>query len=137
MKYSCFTMVCYFLLYSKVDQLYIYIYLLFLDFPSHLDHHRASSRFLVWYSRFSLVIYLTHSSNSVSMSILISQLIPSALCHLGIHRFVLYICVSIYALQIRSPIPTFSDSTEWRKSEREKQILSIGFWVTRSWTRVW
>ena len=30
---------CYFLLYSKVNQLYIYIYPLFYGFPLHLDHH--------------------------------------------------------------------------------------------------
>ena len=33
-----------FLLYSKVNQLYIYIYPLFFGFPSHLGHHRALSR---------------------------------------------------------------------------------------------
>ena len=37
-------MLCYFLLYSKVNQLYVYIYPLFLRFPSHLGHHRALSR---------------------------------------------------------------------------------------------
>ena len=36
-------MLCYFLLYSKVNQLYIYIYSLFFSFPSHLGHHRALS----------------------------------------------------------------------------------------------
>ena len=34
MEYSCFTMVCYFLLYSKGNQLYVNIYLLFFEFPS-------------------------------------------------------------------------------------------------------
>ena len=29
LEYSCFTILCYFLLYSKVNQLYIYEYLLF------------------------------------------------------------------------------------------------------------
>ena len=41
---SCFTMLYQFLLYSKVNQLYIYIYPLFFGFPSHLGHHRALSR---------------------------------------------------------------------------------------------
>ena len=36
-------MLCYFLLYSKVSQLHIYIYPFFLGFPSHLGHHRALS----------------------------------------------------------------------------------------------
>ena len=37
-------MMCQFLLYSKVNQLYIYIHPLFFGFPSHLGHHRALSR---------------------------------------------------------------------------------------------
>ena len=36
-----FTMLCQFLLYSKVNQLYVYIYPLFYAFPSHSGHHRA------------------------------------------------------------------------------------------------
>ena len=38
----CFTMLCYFLLYSKGNQLYLYIYSLF--FWISLGHHRALSR---------------------------------------------------------------------------------------------
>ena len=41
---SCFTMLCQFLLYSKVNQFYVYIYPVFLRFPSRLGHHRALSR---------------------------------------------------------------------------------------------
>ena len=37
-------MLCQFLLYSKVNQLYTYIYPLFFGFPSPLGHHRALSR---------------------------------------------------------------------------------------------
>ena len=37
-------MLCYFLLYSKVNQLYVYIYPLFFRFPSHLVHHRSLNR---------------------------------------------------------------------------------------------
>ena len=37
-------MVCQFLLYSKVNQLYVYIYPLFVGFPSHLGQHRALNR---------------------------------------------------------------------------------------------
>ena len=37
-------MLCSFLLYSKVNQLYVYIYPLFFGFPSHLGHHRSLSR---------------------------------------------------------------------------------------------
>lgn len=35
-EYSCFTLLCHFLLYSKVNQSYLYIYSLFCGFPSHL-----------------------------------------------------------------------------------------------------
>ena len=35
---------CYFLLYSKVNQLYVYIYPLFFKIPVHLGHHRALNR---------------------------------------------------------------------------------------------
>ena len=41
---NCLTMVCMFLLYSKVNQLYVSIYLPFFGFPSHSGHHRALSR---------------------------------------------------------------------------------------------
>ena len=36
--------VCQFLLYSEVNQLYLYIHPLFFRFPSHLGHHSALSR---------------------------------------------------------------------------------------------
>ena len=44
LEQSCFTILCQFLLYSKVNQLYVYIYPLFFGFPSHLGHHTALSR---------------------------------------------------------------------------------------------
>ena len=54
----CFTVLCHFLLYKKVNQLYTYLYPLFLRFPSHLDHLRALSSVPCTICRFSLVIYL-------------------------------------------------------------------------------
>ena len=59
---SCFTLVCQFLLYSKVNQPYVYIYPFFFGFPSLLGHHRAQAEFPVLYNRFLLVIYFIHSS---------------------------------------------------------------------------
>ena len=44
LKYSCFTMLCYFLLYSKVNLPDVHIYPLFFGFPSHLGHRRAQNR---------------------------------------------------------------------------------------------
>ena len=37
-------MSCYFLLYGRVSEPYVYIYLLFFGFPSHVGYHRAPSR---------------------------------------------------------------------------------------------
>ena len=45
MGYSCFAMFFQFLLYSEVNQPYVYIYPLPSGFPSHLGHHRALSSF--------------------------------------------------------------------------------------------
>ena len=39
LAYSWFTMLCYFQVYGKVNQLYIYIYPLFFRFFSHIGHH--------------------------------------------------------------------------------------------------
>ena len=44
LEYSCFTMLCSILLYSKANQPYTYIDPLFFGFPSHLGHQRALSR---------------------------------------------------------------------------------------------
>ena len=62
------------------------------------------------YGRFLLVIYFIHIS--VYMSIPTSQFIPPPpppppLSPLGVHTFVLYICVSISALQTGSSVPFF------------------------------
>ena len=67
--------------------------------------------FLFLYSRFLLVIHFIHIS--VYMSIPTSQFITQPppthphLSPLGVHTFVLYICVSISALQTGSSVPFF------------------------------
>ena len=43
---SCFPVLWWFLLYSKVNQLYILMYSPFFELPSHLGHHRQLSRVL-------------------------------------------------------------------------------------------
>ena len=43
-EYCWFTKLCYFLLYRKVSQLYIYMYILFFRFYSHIDYYRLLSR---------------------------------------------------------------------------------------------
>ena len=44
LAYSRFTMLCYFLLYSKVNQFYVYIYPLFFRFFFHIGHYRVLRR---------------------------------------------------------------------------------------------
>ena len=66
-------------------------------------------------SRFSLVIYFIHSTNSVCVcvcvcvciSIPISQFLPPSSLFLSVHMFVVHICVSSSALQISSSVPFF------------------------------
>ena len=79
-----------FLLYIKVNQLHVYIYSLFYRFPSHLGPHRALSRF-------SLVTDFIHNSSHLPFPFLVSM-------------FVLYICVSISALQSSLICNNFLDS---------------------------
>ena len=83
--------------------------------PVHLYHfsrfHIYASIYNIYflYSRFLLVLYFIHIS--VYMSVPISQFIPppppAPLSPLGVHTFVLYICVSISALQTGSSVPFF------------------------------
>ena len=105
--YSYFPILCQFLLYNKVNHLYVYIYFLPLEsMPSPIpliqviSEHQAE--FPVSSRRFLLAICLTHGS--VYMSIPISQfiLLPSSS-----HMSVLYVCFCILALQIGSPVPFF------------------------------
>ena len=93
LAYSCFTMLCYFLLY-KVNQSPIYMCPLIFGFPSHLGHHRALSRgstvysLPVLYSIFSLVIYFIHSIDTECMSISVSQFILPCPFPVGAPMFV-------------------------------------------------
>ena len=98
-------MLCQFLLFSKVTQLYILLYPLLFRFSSHKSHYRVLSRvpsainqvlisylyYIDSYICIYLIIYLCLCS-SVYMSIPISQFI---LLHfsLGNHKFVFYICM--------------------------------------------
>ena len=90
-----------------VSYTHTYIYPLPFGLPSHLGHRRGLIEFAALYGRFSLVIYFVNSINSVYVWIPISQFLSSSLFPLGILKFVFYICDSISALQIHSPIPFF------------------------------
>ena len=74
---------CQFLLYSRVNQLYVDIHPLFFGFPSHLGHHRALSRIPCVIQQV-LISYLFYTS-SVYMSIPNSHFIPLPPAPLGIH----------------------------------------------------
>ena len=94
-------MLCQFLLCSKVNQSYVYIYPLFFRFPSHLGHHRALSR-VPGAIHLVLISYLFYTQQCINVN-------PNLPVHptLGNHKFVLYICDSISALQISSSVPFF------------------------------
>ena len=66
LDYGCFTVLCSFLLFSKVNQLYVYAYPLFFGFPFHLGYHRVELPEL--YCSLSVVIYFVHSSVYMSVS---------------------------------------------------------------------
>ena len=73
MEYSCFTVLCYFMLCGQVNKSYINIYPLFwISFP-----FKHWVEFSVLYSRFSLVTCFLHAI--IYMSIPISQFIPPSL----------------------------------------------------------
>jgi len=96
----------------------IHIHLLPFGLPSHSGHQSALSRVLCARSLLtvsqidgtciSFVICFIHSINSVYVSVPASQFLSPLPFPLGVHAFVLCVCVSISALQIRSPIGTTS-----------------------------
>ena len=88
LEYNCFTMVCQFLLYNKVKQLYIYIYPHFssllclpptlpIPLPQVVTKHRADLPMLC--SCFPLAIYFTFGS--VYMSMPLSLFVPAYPSH--------------------------------------------------------
>ena len=100
----CSTVLCPFLLCSKVNQLSIYIYPFFFGFPSHLGHHRALSR--VPCAIQQVLISYTQSCIPVNpkvpnLSLLNTSIPPSN------QKSVFYICDSISVLQISSFAPFF------------------------------
>ena len=74
--HSCFTVLCYFLLYSKMNQMCVYIYPLVFGFPSHLGHPRDLNR----YSRQSLVTYFIQSYMCVCVCVCVSVCVCVFVC---------------------------------------------------------
>ena len=93
---------CSFLLYSKVPQPRVHTRPSLSD--SWFSHCRALRERSELHRGFSSVTYFIHSIHSVCGAIPISPFLPPLLFPLGIHVFVLYICVSLFALQIRSSV---------------------------------
>lgn len=95
-----------------MSQPHTYIRPLFLGFPSHFGLHRAlsitpctpQSQQLSHYLA-ALFIYFIQSINSVCMPTPTHP--PCASLPLGVHTFVLHVCVTISALQVSSSIPFF------------------------------
>ena len=90
--------------------------------------------FVFLYSRFLLVIYFIHTS--VCMSIPISQFIPPPplpppLSFFGVHTLVLYICVSISALQtnIRNLLLKVLEDGSLRSGHQQGWVRAF-VWVT-------
>ena len=114
LEYNCFTMLCYFLLYNKVNQLYIYIYphiysLLLLPPTLHIPplyvdtKHQADLPVLC--SCFPLAIYFT--LGSVYMSMPLSHFVPAYPSPSHVLKSILYICVFIPVLPLSSSEPFF------------------------------
>ena len=66
--HRCFTVLCQFLPYSKVSQLYVYIYPLCFGFPSHLGHRRAVSR-VSGAAQQALISYLFYTQQCIYVSL--------------------------------------------------------------------
>ena len=90
-------MVCQFLLFSKVNQLQVYIHPLSFVFPFHLGHHRALSS-IPWAIQQVPISYLFYTQYQqcihVNPNLPIHPPTPSPAFLSGAHTFVLYICLS-------------------------------------------
>lgn len=94
-EYHSFTMLCSFLLYRIMNQLYVYLYPPCPTSPSHRSRS-SPSRVLCWCFSFP-ISYFTHGR--VFMSMLLSQSGPSSLSS-TVFTSQFYVCTSISALQI-------------------------------------
>ena len=102
--YNSFGMLYQFLLYNNMSQSHVYIYP-FLCKPHPIPTSRSAQstqlNSAVLYSSFPLAICFTHGK-CVYMSMLLSQFIPPFPPHCCVHESILYLCISIPALQIGS-----------------------------------
>ena len=126
MQILCHLSLCWFLLHRKVNQSHVYLYTLFLDFPSHLGDRRAVSTVPVLHSKFSVVIHFIHSTSSVCSSAPVSQLIlPSPLP--ACCPWICSLCLCLYfcfANKIVIPFPQIPHICV------NIQYLFFSFWLT-------
>ena len=110
LKCSCFTMLCWFLLCSRVNQLSLHmsVYPLGFLFSPHLAYHRAPGR-VPWAAQWVLIRYLFYAQQRVVVYIHQSYSFNSSPLPFPpvTHMSILYIWVSISALQIRSSASYF------------------------------
>ena len=92
-------MLCQFLLYSKVNQLYVYIYPLFFGFPSHLGHHRVLSGVSCAIQQV-LISYLFYTQQCMYVSPNLPVHPTHPPCPLGIHSL-FSTSVSVFLLRTR------------------------------------
>ena len=112
---NCFTMLCQLLLYNSTNQPYVYTYSLPLDPPSTLPippfqvitEHQAEPHVL--HSNFPLAICFTRGSVYMPTPVSICPAL-SFLCR--VYKSILYICISIPALQKCSSAETGANYTE-------------------------
>ena len=114
LDYNCFTMVCYFLLYNKANQLYIYIYPI--SPPSCVSHPPSLPHPSKW-SQSTKLICLCYAAASHQLSVLhlvvyicpCQSLTSSQLTLPTPHvlKSILYVCVFIPVLPLGSSEPFF------------------------------
>ena len=102
--WSIVIMLCQFLLYSKVkNQLYVYIQLLYFQTSFPLGHHRALNR-VPCHIQQVFISYLFYTQQCIYVDSNL-PIYPTPPFPLGIHKFVLYVCVCFSALQTSLSVP--------------------------------
>ena len=114
LRYNSCTILCQFLVYSEVNQLYGYKYSLF-GFHSHLGHCRALSRipcaiqqvlkvilYVLLYMCIYIYIYMSHQFLYTYQCVYINLPIHPILLlsPLGVHTFVLCVYISLFASKL-------------------------------------
>ena len=134
--YSCLTMLYQFLLHSKVNQLYVYLYPLLFGFPSHLGHHRnhkALSRVpcAIWQV---LIIQVKQLSISYIVSIVYTCQYTCQYMNLSVHPspifLTLYPCTLCLCLYLYAAF-------ESRSSEQRVRMLGFTVHKQKCCLNVW